>query len=301
MSFVSLWSDGSVRISKEQREVSVAQMKLPERTITGNRIGLVDSARVFISALLLWRIWYTFGKRDFAMRFRRMRLGVAWQFITLALLLVCIGMIYSQIFKQDVKSFLVFLSCSLILWFYLTASMDAGCYAFVGSEGYIKQLPVPPLTYAFRGFMGTTLAFLLQVPAFFVVKLVFQRTFWWDMLWAIPGLLLFSIAACLHGAILAYLNARIRDFQPAVSALMQLMFYVTPIIITPAQLDGIGHPEIYLYNPQYHLLNIVRGPLLQGGGPPLLSWAVTLGLIGFLLLVLLLLIGRYDRRIVYYL
>jgi ABC-type polysaccharide/polyol phosphate export permease len=226
--------------------------------------------------VLTWRrIWLALGKRDFVMRFRRMRLGIAWQLISLTLLLLTIGFIYARLFHQDVREFLVFLAASLILWFYLTQAMDTGCTALVASEGYIKQLPMPPLTYAFRAFTATTLSFFLSVPAFFAVKLVFMRVFWWGMLWAIPGLVLFALVAALHGAILAYLNARIRDFQPAVSAMMQILFYVSTVIIMPKQL-----PEVmYRYNPQYHLLNIVRGPLLDRTLPPLYSYAWTLGFI----------------------
>lgn len=272
-----------------------------ERTITGYKVGLLEALRTVGFALSLWRIWFALGKRDFVMRFRRMRLGVAWQLITLALLLVTIGFIYAKLFRQNVQEFLVFLSISLVLWFYLTQAMDTGCTALVASEGYIKQLPVPPLAYTLRAFTGTTLSLLLSAPVFFIVKLVFAPLFWWGMLWAIPGLLLFMVVAALHGAILAYLNARIRDFQPAVSALMQICFYVSTVIITPEQLARVGHAELYLYNPQYHLLNIVRGPLLHGGGPPMLSYAWVFGSTLVLFAALLYVIRHYDRRIVYYL
>jgi ABC-type polysaccharide/polyol phosphate export permease len=235
------------------------------------------------------------------MRFRRMRLGVAWQFITLCLLLLSVGVVYATLFRADIRVFLVYLSASLILWTHVVNSMDAGCNSLVGSEGYIKQLPVPPLTYAFRAFASTTLSFLVTVPVFIVIKLVFQATFWWGMLWALPGLVLFVVVCGLFGASLSYLGARLRDIQPAVVAIMQVMFYVTPIIYMPEQLQNTKMAAIFLYNPFYHLLNIVRAPLIARVGPPLASYAVTGGLVACLVLVLLLAVRRYDHRIVYYL
>lgn len=272
-----------------------------EHSLSGAGANLSEACRMLWRVMLLWRVWFTLGRRDFVMRFRRMRLGVAWQFITLTLLLLTIGVIYSTLFRTDIRVFLVFLSASLILWFYLTQTMDMGSSALVSSEGYIKQLPVPPLTYAFRAATASTLSFLITAPAFIVVKLIFQPVFWWWMLWAIPGVVCFSIAVTLISASLAYLNARFRDVQPAVSALMQIMFYVTPIIYMPQQLANSGHSFVYLYNPVFHLVNIVRGPLLGHTRTLGMSWAVSGALIVVLMLGLLLVIRRYDRRIVYYL
>jgi ABC-type polysaccharide/polyol phosphate export permease len=134
-----------------------------------------------------------------------------------------------------------------------------------------------------------------------VVKLIFQPVFWWWMLWAVPGVVCFAIVVTLISASLAYLNARFRDVQPAVSALMQIMFYVTPVIYMPQQLAESGHAFVYLYNPLFHLINIVRGPMLGHTRTLGISWAVSGMIVVALMVILLLVIRRYDRRIVYYL
>ncbi len=268
---------------------------------SGEYLSLSEATHALWRVVLLWRIWITLGKRDFVMRFKRMRLGVAWQFVTFSLLLLTIGFIYSTLFGADLREFLVFLAASLILWLYLVQSMDMGCGALIGSEGYIKQLPMPPLTYAFRAMTANTFSLLITIPAFFVIKLVFQPVFWWSMWLAIPGLLAFAVVSVLVSASLAFLNARIRDVQPAVSTFMQVFFYVTPTIYTPDQLKATGHAFVYLYNPLYHVVNVVRGPLLGKTDGLIVSWLVSAGVIVVLFLVLLRVIARYNRRIVYYL
>lgn len=285
---------------EDKEVVEVAQDEIAPAH-SGDRLTLAESAGALWHALRLWRIWFTLGKRDFVLRFRRMRLGVAWQFVTLALLLLTIGFIYSTLFKSDIREFLVFLSASLIIWFYLIQSMDMGCGALVGSEGYIKQLPVPPLAYAFRSAVANTLSLLISIPAFFLIKVIFQPTFWWSMTLAIPGLLVYAALVTLISASLAFLNARIRDVQPAVSTVMQVLFYVTPMIYMPQQLAASGHAFIYLYNPLYHVINVVRGPVLGTNEHLGMSWIVTGVVTIALLLLLLWVVARYNRRIVYYL
>ena len=84
--------------------------------------------------------------------------------------------------------------------------------------------------------------------------------------WAVLG----SAVAMLLGA----LCARFRDIPPIVGALMQIVFYVTPVIWQPEQLAGKA--RFLLYNPFYALLEIVRAPLL-GHVPSAGVWGVAVG------------------------
>ena len=68
---------------------------------------------------------------------------------------------------------------------------------------------------------------------------------------------------------LGMLCARFRDIGPIVGSTMQLAFFLTPILWKPKLL---GAWEAWMpFNPFYALLETVRGPLVEGGGPPL-AW-----------------------------
>ena len=59
---------------------------------------------------------------------------------------------------------------------------------------------------------------------------------------AIPGLLLWIVDALALTLLLGAFCARFRDIQPIVNSVMQIMFFVTPVIWKPEQL-GDGHGE----------------------------------------------------------
>jgi ABC-2 type transport system permease protein/lipopolysaccharide transport system permease protein len=59
-------------------------------------------------------------------------------------------------------------------------------------------------------------------------------------------------------------SARFRDVPPLISSLVQIIFFVTPIMWQPELLRGRTY--IADLNPFYHMLEIVRAPLL--GNPP---------------------------------
>ena len=67
--------------------------------------------------------------------------------------------------------------------------------------------------------------------------------------------------------------ARFRDIQPIVNSVLQIAFFVTPVIWKPEQL---GPRAVWLpLNPFYDMLEIVRSPLL-GHAPSLLVWVAAL-------------------------
>jgi ABC-2 type transport system permease protein/lipopolysaccharide transport system permease protein len=92
-------------------------------------------------------------------------------------------------------------------------------------------------------------------------------------------------------------SARFRDIPRIVASLAQIVFLITPIIWTP---DALG-PRAYLayVNPFFHLIEIVRAPLL-GLLPSAQTVVVTLAITAINLLATALFFIRYRSRIAYW-
>jgi ABC-type polysaccharide/polyol phosphate export permease len=71
------------------------------------------------------------------------------------------------------------------------------------------------------------------------------------------------------------LSTRYRDIPQIIANLIQVVFFLTPIFWSPANLPT--RPAFVTLNPFYHLIEIVRAPLL-GMAPPLTSWALCIGM-----------------------
>lgn len=99
-------------------------------------------------------------------------------------------------------------------------------------------------------------------------------------LWLLlPGLALLFLNAIWCILLLAILCARFRDITPIINSLVQIVFFVTPVIWAPALLDN--HKWLIWINPFYHFLELIRSPIL-GHMPDLLSYAyaTATGIIG---------------------
>ena len=253
---------------------------------------LIQSAR-------LWRIWLRLGVLDVRMRFRRSLIGPIWIFLSLGVTITAIGYIYGHLLGQDIATFIPFLTAGLVVWGYLTASITEGANAFVASEGYIKQISLPIYVYVFRFFVSVTLTALISFAAFFAVALLFGVEFGVGTLWVVPGLAMLAVASFLLVLILAHVNARFRDAGTLAGVIMQVGFYVTPVLFPPELLLERGRKAVVLLNPLYHLMEVVRRPLLYGEPAKELNYVGSAIVLLVLTIVGFGLMRAYGRRIVF--
>jgi ABC-type polysaccharide/polyol phosphate export permease len=259
-----------------------------------------DTRGDVIRSAMLWQIWMRLGLQDVKLKFRRSAIGPAWVFVNLAVMVLSIGFIYAHLLGQPSREFIPYLTIGMILWSYLTNSIVDGGNAFINAEGYIKQISLPIYVYVFRAFVSITVTMLITMIAFAIVALVYQLPLAPATLLAVPGLLLVMTTALLLITICAHLNARFRDVAHMATVGMQVLFYVTPVIFPAALLRQRRDLSLVVeLNPMYHLLEVVRQPLLYGTPADAYSYAAVAGIITVLGVVAAAVIGSFQRRIVF--
>jgi homopolymeric O-antigen transport system permease protein len=248
----------------------------------------------------LWPIWIRLGIQDVRLRFRRSAIGVAWIFVNLAVLVLAIGFIYANLLGQSPRTFIPYLTIGLILWGYLTNSIVEGGNAFINSEGYIKQISLPIYVYLFRAFVSIGLTAIITLCAFVLVAILYGVPVGAGTLLVVPGLVLLMSTSLLLITIFAHLNTRFRDVAHMASVGMQVLFYVTPVIFPADLLRRRRNLSLVVeLNPMYHLLEVVRRPLLAAEPADWRSYVVVLFVILVLSGVAAAVIGFYQRRIVF--
>ena len=252
-----------------------------------------------LKALREWRVWLHLGMADIRSRFAQSIVGPLWILLNLALWVGGIGVIYAALFNQKLNEFLPFLTVGFVVWGYLTQTITDGGNAFVFAEGYIKQFTYPKQIYVLRTLVSSAVPLGLGFAVFFAVLLVLERPFGWGMLWAIPGLAIVLVASYIHATIMAYASARFRDLPHGMTALLQVLFFMTPVFFTIDVLKQRQLDFVYAYNPLYYLIEVVRHPLTQLDAAPLFVYQASgLYLLGMLVIAVLV-VAKLDRRIVY--
>ena len=268
--------------------------------IPAAQTGQVRQAfRDLVRSFLLWHIWVRLGVQDVRHKFRRSTVGPAWIFLNLGVMIAAIGIIYGRLLGQDLHEFIPYLTAGLVIWGYLTFSISEGAHAFVNSEGYIKQIGLPIYVYVFRAAVNAALTAIISFAVFVIVGIAFQIPFGLGTLWALPGMLMLMATSLTTICILAHLHARFRDIAPMASVAMQMAMYVTPIMFPAEMLRSRRMAWVVDFNPLYHLVEIVRRPLVTAHAATPESYVAVMIVLVVLAGSCAGIIAHYRRRIVF--
>ena len=251
----------------------------------------------FFAALREWRLWTTLGWNDIRQKYRRSIIGPFWITISMAIFILILGVVYSRIFHVGVSEYLPFLTVGYITWGFISQTTIESCTAFLEGERIIKQIRLPYAVYVLRVVCRNFIIFLHNAVVFVPVAIIFSVNPGLHGLMAIPGLALLCLNLSWVALSLSILNSRFRDLQQIVTTFVQIMLFVTPIMWPLSTLgDSTYIAEI---NPLYHLIDIVRSPLL-GQTPEISSWLVAIALMFPGSAVSMWLLRRASHRLVFW-
>ncbi|MCU0836437.1 MAG: ABC transporter permease [Chromatiaceae bacterium] len=211
------------------------------------------------AGLRRYPLWGMIGFHEMRQRYRRSVLGPFWITISMGVMVLALGLLYGKIFNQDLSLYLPFLSAGFVVW------------------GLLSQLILEVV-------WTNLLIFAHNIWVFVGVALWFGVDIGWSSLLAIPGLAVLLVNGVWAGLLFGLLSARFRDVPLILGSVVQVMFFITPVIWRPSMLPD--RALLLDLNPFYHLIEIVRAPML--GMPPqwenwvaallitLAGWAATL-------------------------
>jgi lipopolysaccharide transport system permease protein len=233
---------------------------------TRNRWAMADIS----AGARLWRLAWALGWLDIRLRYRGSMLGPFWLTISTGVMVGALGILYSTLFKIDLRNYLPFLALSQVLWGFLAALVSEACTTFTEAEGVIRSVRMPFFVFSMRALIRNAIALGHNIVVIVVVFAIFWIWPGWESLIAIPGLLLWAVDGLALTLLLGAFCARFRDIQPIVNSVMQIAFFMTPVIWKPDQLSPAGVEKL-AFNPFFDLLEIVRGPIL-GSDIAMTTW-----------------------------
>jgi lipopolysaccharide transport system permease protein len=240
------------------------------------------------------------GLADIKLRYRGSILGPFWLTISTGIMIGAMSFLYAELFHADIHTYLPYLTVSLLFWNYLSMLVTDGCACFTQSDSLIKGTRMPFTVHALRSLIRNTIVLAHNLVVLIGVFLIMQISVSLYTLWAIPGLLLWLIDAFAISLLFGAFCARFRDVPQIIASVLQIAFFITPIMWNANLLEGRqGFDLLISYNPFYYLLEITRAPLL---GMPLTADVVAKALIvsGVITAVSAVAFARARGRIAYW-
>ena len=227
------------------------------------------------------QLWGHLGLQDIRQRYRRSVLGPIWITISMAVTAVALGILYAGLFGNSLEVQLPYILVGFIVWGFISGCISEGSEVFIANEGLIKQLPAPLTVHVYRLVWRQLLFFAHNLLVYAVMLLVFPQPLGWRSLLAIPAVVLLAVNGVWVALLLGIVTTRFRDLTPITQSLVQLLFFLTPIVwiyedlVNSANSSIAERARLVEFNPLLHYVEIVRQPML-GLDQHVRHWVVVL-------------------------
>lgn len=240
-----------------------------------NRATLMSTLRDMSCLKKYWIL----GSAEISSSFGVTALGILWQPVTVGVTVFGVGFVFGHLFNINSTEYIPYFSVSLVLWQYLITNMIE-CSSVFSRPGEYQNMPFVSLSlYLIRIIAKNTillsLNLLVVVIAFAICKASVSLV---SIVFAILGLAMFVLFNIAAGMLLSIAGSRFNDIPNIIQNVMQMMFYITPIMW---KAETIRYAWIYEYNPLFYLFGLVRLPLLYSVHSP------NLVMVSFLLIAIL--------------
>jgi len=225
-------------------------------------------------------LWGMLGIHEIRQRYRRSVIGPFWITISMGVMVAALGLLYGKIFKLALDDYLPYLAAGFIVWGLISSLILDATHVFTSVEGLIRQLAAPLSIYVYKAVWTNLIIFFHNIWILLLVAFWFGINPGWGILLVIPALLILMLNGLWVGLFLGLISARFRDIPLIIASVVQVMFFITPVIWKPSMLPGRA---LFLdLNPFYHFVAILRDPLL-GQAPQLNNWiaAILITLVGW--------------------
>ena len=243
--------------------------------------------------------WWGLAWLEIKQRYSRSVIGPFWITLSTGVMVAAMGPLYGVLLGQNVAGYIQHLAVSLIIWTFISGSINEAGSVFVGSEGYIKQVARPLSVYVLK-LISRNLLMLAHNAAVVLIVLYLLPPKNFELIWMMPvGLTLVVGNLLWVTLLLGMLSARYRDIPQLVSNIVQVAFFLSPIIWSAEMLPP-NRRYLANFNPLFHFIEVVRAPLL-GETFHLDSWIVVTSLLVIGSVSTFFVFARYRARVAYWL
>ena len=251
----------------------------------------------------IWSLRYFWGSlvsSDLRARYRGSWLGMGWSLLHPLAMSAVLCTVFHSLFAIEIREFGPMLLAGLGIWGFIAGCATGGCDAFISSESYIRQRPVPMAIYPLRATLVAGFHLLMTVTAAVLVNAMFNGP---DRLLGLAAIVVTAPMLLMLGwatsVLAAFAHTYLRDAKHLLEVGLQVLFYATPVIYPVELLRGRGAGWLVDLNPLAAVMITVRDCLLASSAPDPLTLAVACGFTAAVSAMALVAVAKLERRVIF--
>jgi teichoic acid transport system permease protein len=158
------------------------------------------------------------------------------------------------------------LTATLFLFYLIANSLTGGVKAITSGQRLILNTSFPRIMLPVSAVVVAVLRFLPTLVVALAIHAILGLAFTWQMLWAIPILLIAIVMSLGMAILISCINVYFRDISSMLPYLTRSLLYLSPILYEASKISGsIKRYEIV--NPIFYLLDAWSRVMVHGEAP----------------------------------
>lgn len=214
------------------KQLSEPVYNLPEKpvvVIEANRISLITDL------LKLWHyrdLLLVLTIRDIKVRYKQTVLGILWVVIQPVFMMFFFTLIFSRFagMPSDGVPYPIFAYAGLLPWTFFSNALNSSSNSLVNNSSLITKVYFPRMIIPIASVGAVLVDFLIAFGLLILLMFYYGIGFSWNILMLPLLAFLTALSAIGVGMWLAALNVKYRDIRYALSFIIQIWMFATPII-----------------------------------------------------------------------
>lgn len=216
-------------------------------------------------------------KKELKVRYKNTYLGYLWSLLNPLALAAVLFFAFKLVMRIPIEHYALFVVLGLFPWQWFANSVNASTLILISNASLIKKTAFPRELLVYSVVLNDLFHFLCSLPVVVLLLAVHGRApaFGW-LLW-LP-LLLLCQALLVAGASLFVASANLffRDLERLVGVMINLLFYLTPIVYSESLIPPAYQPYV-VASPLAPLVVAYRQVFMDGS----VSWWPAVGAAGY--------------------
>ena len=220
---------------------------------------------------VLYEIWTNRARMlrivmfDIKIENRNFYLGTLWKVITPLIQLGTFWLVFGVGIRGgepiDGFPFLVWLLAGLVPWVFISRGISTGAMSISAKSAMIFKIKYPVSTVpvgAILTCLYDSFVMLFIMVAIYLFHGIFPSFYWLNLIYYVFFTFVFLVSLALVTSVIVQLA---KDFGRLITSLLQLLFFLTPILWQEGNIPGWARP-IFVINPVRYIVNGYRYALL---------------------------------------
>jgi ABC-type polysaccharide/polyol phosphate export permease len=208
---------------------------------------------------LIWAL----ALKELKVRYKRSVLGFLWALLNPLLLMIVLTVVFSNIMGSKIPHYAIFLLSVLLPWTFFSQSLAYAAESIVGNADLIKKVRIAKSVFPLAAVASNMINLLLSLIPLVLIILVMGHPF--HLTWLFLPVPLIALTLFTTGATFFFATANVyyRDVAHILQVVLQVWFYVTPILYS-IDIFPAHYRWLFRLNPMIFVLNGFRLSVYYG-------------------------------------